>query len=84
MHDLAGADTLLPQTTADLLIADKAFDADLRVLQPLAAARQVGRHPTQAAPLGATRFRLGTLERARADREFLLQTQTVPRHCHAL
>jgi transposase len=37
-HDLAGADALLPQMTADLLIADKAFDADLRVLQPLAAA----------------------------------------------
>ncbi len=37
-HDLVGADALLPQMTADLLIADKAFDADRRVLQPLAAA----------------------------------------------
>jgi transposase len=27
-HDLAGADALLPQMTADRLIADKAFDAD--------------------------------------------------------
>ncbi len=37
-HDLVGADRLLPQMAADLLIADKAFDADNRVLQPLAAA----------------------------------------------
>lgn len=37
-HDLAGADALLPQMAADLLIADRAFDADARVLEPLAAA----------------------------------------------
>ncbi len=37
-HDLAGADELLPDTAADVLIADKAFDADQRVLEPLAAA----------------------------------------------
>lgn len=37
-HDLAGADALLPQMAADLLIADRAFDADARVLDPLAAA----------------------------------------------
>ena len=33
-----GADHLLPTMAADTLIADKAFDADLRVLAPLAAA----------------------------------------------
>jgi transposase len=37
-HDLVGADALLPQMTADRLIADKAFDADQRIRQPLAAA----------------------------------------------
>jgi len=37
-HDLAGADALLPHMTANLLIADRAFDADRRVLDPLAAA----------------------------------------------
>jgi transposase len=36
-HDLVGADALLPHITADLLIADRAFDADKRVLEPLAA-----------------------------------------------
>ena len=37
-HDLAGADALLPGMEAEALIADRAFDADARVLEPLAAA----------------------------------------------
>lgn len=34
-HDLDGADALLPDIEADTVIADKAFDADERVIQPL-------------------------------------------------
>ena len=34
-HDLEGADVWLPGMTADTLIADKAFDADERVIEPL-------------------------------------------------
>jgi transposase len=37
-HDLTGADALLPQMAAEVLIADKAYDADDRVLKPLANA----------------------------------------------
>src|SRR6185312_8259183 len=37
-HDLQGADALLPQMQADALLADKAFDADERVIEPLLAA----------------------------------------------
>jgi transposase len=37
-HDLEGADALLPQMEADTLLADKAFDADKRVIEPLLAA----------------------------------------------
>lgn len=37
-HDLVGADHFLPGMQANLLIADKGFDADERVLKPLAAA----------------------------------------------
>src|SRR6185437_14069338 len=33
-HDLVGADHLLPDIEADVLIADKAFDADKRVIEP--------------------------------------------------
>ena len=33
-----GADHLLPEMQAEALIADKAFDADKRVIEPLAAA----------------------------------------------
>src|SRR6516164_6363320 len=38
IHDLVDADALLPQMAADLLIADKAFDADEWVIRPLASA----------------------------------------------
>jgi transposase len=34
-HDLKGADILLPNMTADALIADKAYDADERVREVL-------------------------------------------------
>lgn len=37
-HDLEGADVLLPQMQANTLLADKAFDADQRVIEPLLAA----------------------------------------------
>jgi transposase len=37
-HDLRGADALLPQMQAGTLLADKAFDADARVIEPLLAA----------------------------------------------
>jgi transposase len=37
-HDLEGADCFLPQLNADALLADKAFDADKRVIEPLRAA----------------------------------------------
>ena len=40
-HDLAGADALLPELEAETLIAGKAFDADTRVLAPLAEAGQM-------------------------------------------
>src|SRR5258708_1532018 len=38
VHDLAGADALLPDMEAKILLADKAFDADERVIKPLEAA----------------------------------------------
>lgn len=37
-HDLEGADALLPRMQAGMLLADKAFDADARVIEPLLAA----------------------------------------------
>jgi transposase len=38
-HGLAGADALLPHMTGNLLIADRAFDADSRVRDRLAAGK---------------------------------------------
>jgi transposase len=37
-HDLNGADAFLPQLQAGALLADRAYDADGRVLEPLKAA----------------------------------------------
>ena len=37
-HDLAGSDALLPNMVAGRLIADKAYDAEARLLEPLARA----------------------------------------------
>ncbi len=37
-HDLEGADKLLPQLEAGAVLADKAYDADERVIAPLVAA----------------------------------------------
>lgn len=34
-YNLVGADALLPNLTADKLLADKAYDADDRVINPL-------------------------------------------------
>jgi transposase len=50
-HDLVGADHLLPFLKADMLIGDKAFDADDRVLGPLAAAGKTAVIPPKASRL---------------------------------
>ncbi len=42
------ADHLLPEMQADMLIADKAFDADQRVIEPLAAAGKTAVIPPKA------------------------------------
>lgn len=43
-HDLEGSDALLPQMQANILLADKAFDADERVIKPLLAAGNRASH----------------------------------------
>jgi transposase len=47
-HDLEGADHFLPSMQADTLIADKAFDADARVIAPLAAGGKTTMIPSKA------------------------------------
>ena len=47
VHDLVGADELLPDMEADMLLADKAFDADKRVIEPLAAAGKTAVIPSK-------------------------------------
>ena len=47
-YGLAGAGRLLPGMKADMLIADKAFDADKRVIEPLAQAGKTSAVPSKA------------------------------------
>jgi len=47
-HDLVGADALLPDMRANMLLADKAFDADERVIKPLTAAGKTAVIPSKA------------------------------------
>jgi transposase len=47
-HDLVGADHLLPDMQAEALIADKAFDADERVIEKLATAGKIAVIPPTA------------------------------------
>lgn len=47
-HDLVGADNLLPDVQADAVIADKAFDADKRVIEPLTVAGKTVVIPSKA------------------------------------
>jgi transposase len=47
-HDLEGADALLPDLAADMLIADKAFDAEERVRRPLEEAGKAAVIPPKA------------------------------------
>jgi transposase len=46
--DLDGADALLPALVAPVVIADKSYDADERVLQPLAQAGKTAVIPPKA------------------------------------
>ncbi len=47
-HDLEGSDAFLPQMQADTLLADKAFDADERVIEPMLAAGKKPVIPSKA------------------------------------
>jgi transposase len=47
-HDLEGADALLPGVEANILIADKSFDVDARVREPLERAGKTAVIPSRA------------------------------------
>ena len=47
-HDLDGADALLPDLAAGILIADKAFDAQERAIEPLQQAGTMAVIPPKA------------------------------------
>ena len=54
-HDLHGADAFLPELAADTLIADRAFDADARVIEPLATAGKLAVIPSKSSRTATVR-----------------------------
>jgi hypothetical protein len=83
VHDLAGADVLLPQMKADTVLADKAFDADARVIEPLLAAGKTPIIPPKSSRK-TPRFRPGDVQGTPSHREFRLQAQAIPSHSDPL
>jgi transposase len=82
-HDLVGADQLLAGLKADALIADKAFDAEKRVIDPLTAAGK-----TAVIPPKSNRRKPRTLDRELYKARHLIENFFAklkqPRHRHAL
>jgi len=72
-HDLQGADALLPDVQANTVLADKAYDADQRVIEPLLAAGKTVVIPPKRATATPP-----------SHRKLLLQAQAIPRHRHPL
>ena len=86
MHDLVGADHLLPGMQADVLIADKAFDADARVLEPLVAAGKgavIPPKPNRKVPRKFDRHPCQAGQRRASDREFLCRTEAISSYRNA-
>jgi transposase len=73
IHALVHA--LGPAMAAERLIADKAFDADARVLEP--QGRQIGCHPTAAKPPVATRIRPGALKERHLIENFFCKLNAI-------
>jgi len=76
---LVGSDELLPAIEAKIVLADKAYDADARVIEPLRAAgkqavippRKIARRPAPT---------IGSCIRRAAWWKFSFAISTVPRH----
>ena len=78
-HDLQGADALLPELKAACLIADKAYDADARVLQPLEA-----RGIEAVIPSKADRLAPRTYDAERYKDRHLIETFLKLKHFRAI
>ena len=83
-HDLDGADVLLPQMQADILLADRAFDADKRVIEPLLRAGKTPVIPSMPGRKSPRPYDHALFRSAPSHREFLLQAEAVPRDRNAL
>jgi transposase len=83
-HDLIGADHLLPTMKAGMLLADKAYDADERVIAVLQAAGKTAVIPSKANRKVDRGYDRATYKSPALDREFLRRPQAIQSHRHAL
>ena len=82
-HDLEGADVLLKDTPGQIVIADKGYDAQTRVVQPLLDKGKEVVIPSLNEQ-AATRIRPPPVQRASLGGKLLRAFEAVPGHCHAL
>ena len=83
-HDLEGADALLPGLAADALIADKAFDAEERVLKPLAEAGKRAVIPSKGNRKESRPYDRDLYKARHLIENFFRQAEAVPGHCHGV
>ena len=79
-HDLKEADVLLKDTQADTVIADKAYDAQARLIEPLVQAGKVA----VIAPTSSRRHQRSYDRQLYQARHLIENFFSRPRHCHAL
>lgn len=83
-HDLEGSDVLLKDIEADAVIADKAFDAQARVIEPLLAAGKTVVIPPRSGRKNPRPYDRHLYQARHRNRELLCAAQAVPLHCDAL
>ncbi len=82
--DLDGADQLLPELLADTVIADKAYDADERVIERLEAQGKTAVIPPRRNRTHPRAYDKDLYKARHLPHELFRQTQAVSSNCHTL
>ena len=82
--DLDGSDVLLAEVQADIVIADKAYDADERVILPLKQAGKSFVIPPRSNRKNPRAYDEALYEARHLIENFFARTQAISRYRHAL
>lgn len=83
-HDLEGADVLLNDTPGQTVIADKAYDAQTRVVEPSLGKGKGVVIPSRSAKKLSRKHNRHFYQVAPYDCKFLCTLEAVQGHCNAL